>query len=209
MSQDEHNNTAPSTPPAPLGMPSWTVTAPQKDPPMFSGLRSEDVEDWLDEYDRVRALNYWHDSVKLSRVPFYLTGVAKTWFLNHQLHFPDWPTFEQQLRQIFANPSVRADIAKRKLAERVQHSCESYTSYIEDVLALCRRVDSSMAEHDRVCPVLKGIGAVAFNALAARNPTMNADIITTLPSFQAWRPSRPICSYCGIRGHISRFCRRR
>lgn len=34
--------------------------------------------------------------------------------------------------------------------------------------------------------------------------------------YQSWRPprqevavSRPVCYYCGIRGHISRFCRRR
>ncbi|KAH8041672.1 hypothetical protein HPB51_017474 [Rhipicephalus microplus] len=27
--------------------------------------------------------------------------------------------------------------------------------------------------------------------------------------YSTWRPPRPICFYCGIKGHISRFCRRR
>lgn len=29
------------------------------------------------------------------------------------------------------------------------------------------------------------------------------------PSYTPWRPPRPVCFYCGIRGHISRYCRRR
>ncbi|XP_077500066.1 uncharacterized protein LOC144110868 [Amblyomma americanum] len=32
---------------------------------------------------------------------------------------------------------------------------------------------------------------------------------STPPFSSPWRPSRPICYYCGFRGHISRFCRRR
>ncbi|XP_049276160.1 LOW QUALITY PROTEIN: intraflagellar transport protein 122 homolog [Rhipicephalus sanguineus] len=102
MSQDEQPSSAATPMLAPAATPSWMVTSPQKDPPMFAGLRGEDVEDWLEEYDR-----------------------------------------------IFANPSVRSDIAKKRLAGRVQHTGESYTSYIEDVLALCRRVDTFMAENDR------------------------------------------------------------
>lgn len=31
----------------------------------------------------------------------------------------------------------------------------------------------------------------------------------TLQPYNSWRPPRPVCFYCGIRGHISRFCRRR
>ena len=297
-----------------------------EDPPVFAGLRGDDVEDWLEQYERVSVLNHWDDSAKLTRVAFYLTGVAKTWFFNHELDFVDWTSFKHQLRQIFANPSIRSDIAKKKLAERVQQTGESYTSYIEDVLALCRRVNNSMTENDRVRHLLKGIGAAAFNALAVQNPTTVSEVVatcqrldelhllrlqpdtthlsatndselralirsiireelqaqamscplelrttssgsslrnivreelvamtcaevprhdplptptyahvaalappqqtqphapimhgsvnvlsprTSLPPPNAWRPPRPVCYYCGVRGHISRFCRRR
>ncbi|XP_072145078.1 calcium-activated chloride channel regulator family member 3-like [Dermacentor andersoni] len=60
-----------------------------------------------------------------------------------------------------------------------EHSGGSYTSYIEDVLALCRRVSDAMAEWNRVRHVLKGIGTVAFNVLAVRNPAAVADIVLT------------------------------
>lgn len=179
MSQDQQTSTTTSTLPTPAGTPSWTVTTPQKDPPLFAGLPGDDVEDWLELYERVSDFNHWNESAKLAHVAFYLTGVAKTWFSNHELDLVNWSIFKHHLRQIFANSSVRSDIAKKKLAERVQHSGESYTSYIEDVLALCRRVNTSMAESDRVRHLLKGIGTAAFNALVVLNPTTVADIIST------------------------------
>ncbi|XP_065304955.1 uncharacterized protein [Dermacentor albipictus] len=39
---------------APPAVPTWTVSTWQRDPTMFAGLRSEGVDDWLDNYDRVR-----------------------------------------------------------------------------------------------------------------------------------------------------------
>lgn len=33
-------------------------------------------------------------------------------------------------------------------------------------------------------------------------------VSSTPHSYSLWRPLRPVCYYCGIRGHISRFCRR-
>lgn len=79
----------------------------------------------------------------------------------------------------YANPSVRSDISERKLAERVQCSGESYMSYIEDALGLCRRFHNSMAENDRIRHRLKDINSVAFNALPAKHPTTVADISST------------------------------
>ncbi|KAG0444980.1 hypothetical protein HPB47_007169, partial [Ixodes persulcatus] len=32
--------------------PGWTIRSRQRDPKVFAGLRDEDVEDWLDSYDR-------------------------------------------------------------------------------------------------------------------------------------------------------------
>lgn len=319
------NTTTQTTPPA---VPSWTVTSPQRDPPVFAGLRGDDVDDWIDNYDRVSSCNKWNDTQKLRHVAFYLTGVAKTWYFNHESDIADWSTFTTKLRQIFASSSGRAEVAKQKLGTRLQLPQESYTSYIEDVLALCRRANPSMTEAERVRHVLKGIGSVAFNALIVQNPASVQDITSTCqrldelqslrlqhdssdpqvphnsdlralirtiireelqmqdlrrsppacaptptfnlrevvkqeltamttptthlapvarptptyaevvslpaptvtsvptdvtydhlasmgtrplaaPSYPQWRPPRPVCFYCGIRGHISRFCRRR
>ncbi|XP_070394002.1 uncharacterized protein [Dermacentor albipictus] len=181
MSQDEPTGSSTSTISASAtpASPYWIISGHQRDPHLFAGLRGEDVEDWLDDYDRVSSANRWDDASKLRHVPFYLTGVAKTWFFNHEVDFTNWSAFKQQLCQIFGTPAVRSALAKKTLDTRKQQLRESYTSYIEDVLALCQRMNMAMTESDRVCHILKGIGAVAFNALAIKNPTTVTDIVTT------------------------------
>lgn len=337
----QHESSRSGSNAAALIQPTFTMTSPQRDPPSFAGLRGDDVEEWLDSYNRVSSFNRWDDAYKLIEVPFRLTKVAKTWFFNHREDFTDWDKFTSDLRRIFGTSSTGAEAAKKKLNERVQHPMETYTSYIEDVLALCRRVDGSMSEEDRVRHILKGITPFAFQALAVQNHSRVQDVIaackrledlqslrvqpamwgegfskdfdlramirqiireelghishdvpdnhpqplgttvhaalqessvpglrdlirdelaaiksdppckaehscaspaasaSTLPqvlqtstplthvgsscahvapisavpstpqSYSIWRPSRPVCYYCGIRGHISRFCRRR
>lgn len=158
---------------------SSTVTSPQREPPVFAGLRGDDVEEWLDLYNRVGSANRWTEAEKLSYLPFYLTSVAKTWYFNHETDFVDWSTFANKLRQIFGCSSGRSEAAKQKLAVRLQLAHESYTSYIEDVLALCRRANKDMTEDERVRHILKGIGPIAFNALAVGNPATVNDVIST------------------------------
>lgn len=68
---------------------------------------------------------------------------------------------------------------EKKLETRAQHANETYTSYIEDILALCRRVDKDMPEADRVRHIMKGIGEFAFTALALQNPATVSDVTST------------------------------
>lgn len=155
---------------------AWVVTSQQREPPVFAGLRGDDVEDWLEHYDRVSQFNRWDDAYKLKSVGFYLSDVADTWYRNHRETLTDWATFTEKLRQIFGTPSTRSDIAKRKLDARWQRSDETYAAYIEDVLALCRRVSPDMSEADKVRHVLKGIAEFAFNSLVLQNPASVDDI---------------------------------
>ncbi|CAN7939186.1 unnamed protein product [Ixodes hexagonus] len=147
--------------PAPT-TPGWTIRSRQRDPKVFAGLREEDVEDGLDSFNRVSVYNRWDDPIKLANVIFYLSDVAKTWFLNHEKEIPDWGAFATKLKDIFGTPTSRKENAKQKLETRQQGE-ETYTSYIEDVLALCRRVNSEMQESERVRHILKGIAEPAFS----------------------------------------------
>lgn len=55
----------------------------------------------------------------------------------------------------------------------------SPSSYIEDVLALCRRVNKDMSEPDLARHILKGINQFVLTALALQNPTTVPDVTTT------------------------------
>lgn len=158
--------------------PAWIVTTRQREPPSFAGLRGEDVEEWLDQYNRVSQFNRWDDAFKRQNVGFYLTQVAETWYHNNASRLSGWDSFTDELRLIFGSPSARADGAKRKLESRSQRPDETYVSYIEDVLALCRRVNADMSEAEKVRHVLKGITDFAFNALALQNISSVNDIRT-------------------------------
>lgn len=161
------------------GLPQCIVTSRQRDPPSFTGLRGDDVEDWLDGYARASAYNNWDDTLKLRNVSYHLTEVARTWFFNNESTIEDWAAFTTRLRKVFGSSAARSEGAKKKLEGRMQHPDETYTSYIEDVLALCRRVNKDMSEADRVRHILKGIGQFAFTALALQNPTTVSDVTAT------------------------------
>lgn len=187
MEQDVPTRTAPATASAP---PAWTVTSRQRDPRSFAGLRGEDVDDWLDYYDRVSAFNQWDDSMKLYNVPFCLDKVARTWFYNNADRLGDWNTFTEEIRKICGTSASRSESATKKLSQRVQHVGETYTSYIEDVLALCRHANEDMSENDKVRHLLKGISTFAFNALVAQNPTTVRDVVTICQRLDALQSAR-------------------
>lgn len=66
------------------------------------------------------------------------------------------------MRKTFGTSAARSEDAKKKLDVRVQLPGETYTSYIEDVLALCRRVNASMTEDERVGHIFKGFPTLLF-----------------------------------------------
>lgn len=99
----------------------FLVTCHPRDLPFFRGLRGDDVEDWLEQYNRVSQFNRWGDGFKLQNVGFYLSQVAETWYLNHKEKLTDWATFTEEIRKIFGVSSARSDVAKKKLETRMQH----------------------------------------------------------------------------------------
>lgn len=162
----------------------------QRDPAIFSGTDDHDVEDWLAEYERVSAHNRWDDRSKVTNAIFYLTGVANLWFRNHEAEFTTWSAFTETLTSFFGRPAVRRLRAEHRLRGRAQQSGETFTSYIEDVIDLCKRVNASMTEADKIRHIMKGIDDDAFHMLVAKNPTTVAQVIELCQSFDELRKQR-------------------
>lgn len=190
-----------NAPPSPAGNgsvtggPTAALTAPapvvrQRDPPTFNGIDGQDVDDWLDEFDRVCRHNRWDDSSKLNNVAFYLSGVAKTWFLNHETEFQAWERFSSRLRDLFGRPAFRKSDAEQKLSTRAQHVDESYMSYIEDILSLCKRCNPEMPDGEKIRYILKGIREDAFQLILAKDLTTVAEILALCKKLQDARNLR-------------------
>ncbi|XP_075739470.1 uncharacterized protein LOC142784961 [Rhipicephalus microplus] len=165
---------------------------PQRDPPIFTGSTESDVEDWLARYDKVGASNKWDDPSKLGYVTFYLADTAQLWFNNHAADITTWFAFKTAITDVFGRPAARKLQAEHRLRHRAQQPGETYTGYIEDVLHLCNRINSTMPEEKKIQHILKGIDDGAFQMLLARNPPTIAVLVSFCESFDELRRQRAI-----------------
>lgn len=109
-----------------------------RDPGTFSGSDNTDIKDRLQLYERVDTINNWDPTLMLANIIFYLTGTAQVWFLNHEQEITSWKLCKQKLIDLFGKPIGRCRAAQKDLACRAQTCPQSYVTYIQDVLALCR-----------------------------------------------------------------------
>lgn len=158
--------------------------ARQRDPPTFSGTGMIDVEDWLATYERVGKYNGWNDAAKLNNVAFYLTDIAKTWFLNHEADLPSWTSFSTRVGELFGKPASRKAEAQEKLSRRIQLEGEKYISYIEDILTLCSRADAAMPEPVKINHIMKGISQEAFQFLVTKSPSTVQQLVELCQALQ-------------------------
>lgn len=159
----------PSTAASPSTSTQYVALPQPQNPGKFTGLGDIDVEEWLKMYERVSMVNRWDPTIMLANVVFYLDGTPRTWFYTHEEELTSWDSFKEKLTDLFGNPTGRQLAAKQELANRVQSATEPYVAYIQDVLALCHKIDTSMPELDKVGHILKGIADDAFNLLVFRN----------------------------------------
>lgn len=165
---------------------------PLRHPAVFSGTDEQDVNDWLSTYERVSLHNRWDDTAKLNAVIFYLAGVAHLWFKNHEADFQSWSAFKTSFAEVFGRPAVHKLRAEQRLRERAQQPGETFTCYIEEVLDLCKRVDASMPENDKLKHILKGIADDIFQMLIAKSPRTVAELINLCQSYDELRRQRDL-----------------
>lgn len=166
------------------------VSVRQRDPLTFSGDRSQDVDDWLAEFERVSVYNNWDNTIKLANVIFYLAGTARTWFENHEHHIQSWEDFCSEVSTAFAVSTDRQRLSTERLATRAQRDGEGFTSYIEDVLWLCRRSNPDMVEREKLSHLMKGVAEDAFQFLVAKSPSTVAAFCASCQAFDEARRSR-------------------
>lgn len=161
-----------------------------RDPASFSGLDDRDVEDWLSTFERISTHNKWDDAMKLNNVGFSFTHLAELWFNNHRREMSTWAEFKERFMKAFGRPEVRKLQAEQRLRVRAQKTGEDFTSYIEDVVDLCKRVDPSMLETEKVKHILKGIDDDAFQMLLSKDPRTVSDVIRLCQSYDELRKQR-------------------
>ncbi|XP_035205337.1 uncharacterized protein LOC118180343 [Stegodyphus dumicola] len=149
-------------------IPILTYQLPRS-PCIFSRDSQEDTNRWLKDFDRIANYNHWDDQMCLANVIFYLGGTARQWFDNNEDTFTSWTVFKTALKNTF----FRAADVKRQ-AERVLLTCaqqidETSEAYIQDVLALCRKVKPSMSDDEKLAHLMKGIAEDFYQVLSSQD----------------------------------------
>ena len=148
-------------------------------PPKFRAGQDEDALEWLERYEATGAYNQWQNDDLATNFGMYLEGAARKWFVCTTLP-NDWgdtpaaPGIPAQNGQPAVNPTPiihglrsrflqefqeenYALFQEAKLRNRVQGLEEPTTSYYYDVIDLCRSVNPTMPEAQKLENLFRGL----------------------------------------------------
>lgn len=157
--------------------PTPVVIQQPRQPPLFRGSACEDVQDWLERYERVAALNKWSDEDKLRNVFFALEDSASTWYENQEPHLTTWDAFRRQASKTFGS-ILRKERADALLQTRQQHPNEPVTIFAEEMQKLFRHADANMTEDKKLQYLMRAVKEQLFVALIRNPPKTVADWVS-------------------------------
>ncbi|CAF4219192.1 unnamed protein product, partial [Rotaria sordida] len=143
------------------------------DLPNFSGHPSEDVERFLKSIKNItKATDESTNHEILEIVRGKLTQSAGIWFDNNETNFHKWSDFETAFRnRYFSSTSIHRKFDTLK--QRKQLPDESITSYCDDIINLCKEIDSNMSEKIIIQYLMSGINPDFRKELSRRESSIN------------------------------------
>ena len=127
------------------------------DLPNFSGHPSEDVERFLKTIKTITKANNENENREiLEIVRGKLTKSAGIWFDNNEHTFKKWSDFETAFRnRYFSTTAIHKKFDKLK--QRKQLFDEPVTTYIDDIVNLCKEVDPTMSDPIIIQHLMSGL----------------------------------------------------
>ena len=127
-------------------------------PTKFSGAIHENVDSFIQKYNKASSINGWTPEQKKSFLAIYLQNTASTFLDNYETSNPNntWEQLEQALRLEF-EPTAQAHMLRTMLEKRKQLSDESTASYINDAENLCKRIDPNMSQSELAHTIMRGL----------------------------------------------------
>jgi hypothetical protein len=140
--------------------PVRVAVVPQK----FNGLRDQDPQIWVQNFDRAADSNGWTESIKLGQFPSYLTDKAMLWYTartneRNRLNLPkwDWKTLKEEFLNCNGNIALRKEAAEFRLIHTQQKPSQSGYEYLIAMDNILNFVDPNMSDERRVKWVKRGL----------------------------------------------------
>jgi len=127
-------------------------------PNKFSGAVHENIDSFIQKYNKASSINGWSEEQKKSFLAIYLHNTASTFLDNYENSNPatTWEQIENALRLEF-EPTAQNHMLRTMLEKRKQLPDETTASYINDAENLCKRIDPNMPQTEIAHTIMKGL----------------------------------------------------
>ncbi|XP_011881426.1 PREDICTED: uncharacterized protein LOC105569517 [Vollenhovia emeryi] len=115
----------------------------------FSGARGEDGETFLLRIEEGRGLIPVSDADLLQCLPFFLTGMALSWYRTKRDRFRTWLVFKTAWRTRFGNPDFQFAL-RDEIMRRTQGESEPVADYFTCMNTLFSRLSPPWSEEEKV-----------------------------------------------------------
>ena len=102
-----------------------------------------------------------------------LVQAAGFWFDNNEHQFKEWSDIETAFRDRYF-PTTAIHKKFDKLKQRIQPPDEPVTSYTDDIINLCRDIDSKMSDSTTIQHMMSGINPEFRKELSRHSSCMNS-----------------------------------
>lgn len=127
-------------------------------PPQFSGAIHENVNTFIQKFNKASDINGWSKEQKNAFFPMYLVNTAATFIDNFENRKANasWEETEKAFRLEF-EPTAQQHMLRTMLEKRKQLPDESVASYINEAENLCTRIDKNMSQAELVHTIMRGL----------------------------------------------------
>ena len=154
----------------------------------FSGTMSQEVSDWLEEFNTKCDKLQFDDAQRLSIAVDLLKDNAKLWYETHNGAIENWQTFTNKLMSHFKLVTgIDQFQLEQKLYNRRRQYYESAIDYCHNVLKLCSKVNREMSEMNKIKHLTQGLHPNALLHMELKNPNTTEEFLEALIKFDKWK----------------------
>lgn len=126
-----------------------------KSPTFFRGAK-DDVIEWLEKLEQRFTMANWTDELKLRYISIHLQEDASRWWNQSYIKITTWPCFVEAIKQAFGSTKMK-ELTFEQLRTYKQALNQSITQYYDQVIELCKRVDTSMTNSMKLQYLMAGV----------------------------------------------------
>ena len=115
----------------------------------FSGARDEDPEDYILKIIEGRSVIPVADEVILRLLPFFLSGIALSWFRSNRFRWRSFGQFAAAFRSRFGDSDFQFEL-RQEVHRRTQGEREPVADYLTCMIALFDRLEPRMTEAEEL-----------------------------------------------------------